>query len=116
MDTIHRVTTLPTFVPKVAHNLPIRPVGTFHESVWGVVARPLTGRSGIRKVRTAARPELATGNKTGDIVMNVQREQDALRVADDLSVERPSTVVTVCEINLFAGVPAGTGTIGGRGW
>ena len=115
LDQIHRVTRLPTFAPKVARNLPIKPVVSFRESVWSVEARPLTGRSGIRKVQTAARPELATSNKTGDIVMYVQREQDASQLADELAATDPAANITLCEMHPFAGVPAGAGLWESRG-
>lgn len=63
LDKIRRVAMLPTFALKVARNLPIKPVVSFRGSARSVEARPLTGRSGIRKVRTAARQGLATGKK-----------------------------------------------------
>ncbi len=54
LDQIHRVTRLPTFALKAARNLPIKPVVSFRESARSVEARPLTRRSCISTVRTAA--------------------------------------------------------------
>ena len=54
LDQMHRVTRLPTFALKSARNLPIKPVVSFRESARSVEARPLTRRSGISTVRTAA--------------------------------------------------------------
>ena len=112
LGQIHRVTRLPTFALKAARNLPIKPVVSFRASEWSLVARPLIRRSGIRKVRTAAENGLATGDNTRAIVMHVQCEQDAVRIADELSVTAPSAEITVCEMHPFAGVPAGAGTVG----
>lgn len=109
---IHRVTRMPTFALKAARNLPIKPVVTFQTSEWSLMARPLTRRSGIRKVRTTAEEGLAVGDKSRAIVMHVQCEQDATRVADVLSPAYPAADITVCQMHPFAGVPAGAGTVG----
>ena len=112
LNQIHRVTRLPTFALKAARNLPIRPVVTFQASEWNVLARPLTRRSGIRKVRTAAEQGLASCDSARAIVMHVQSKQDASRVADELAAAAPAADITLCEMHPFAGVPAGTGTMG----
>ena len=106
---IHRVTRLPTFALKAARNLPIKSVVGFQASKWGVIARPLTRRSGIRRVVAAAEQGLTPGDATRAIVMHVQCKQDATRVADELAV---AADITVCEMHPFAGVPAGAGTVG----
>ena len=112
LNQIHRVTRMPTFALKAARNLPIKPVVTFQASEWNVVARPLTRRSGIRKVVAAAEQGLASGEKPRAIVMQVQCEQDAMRVADELVATTPAASITVCQMHPFAGVPAGAGTVG----
>lgn len=109
---IHRVTRLPTFALKAARNLPIKPVVTFQTSEWSLMARPITRRSALRKVRTTAEEGLAVGDKSRAIVMHVQCEQDATRVADELAATTPAADITVCQMHPFAGVPAGTGTVG----
>ena len=112
LNQIHRVTRLPTFALKAARNLPIKPVVTFQTSEWSVMARPLTRRSGIRKVAASAEQGLASDEKPRAIVMHVQCKQDATRVANEISAEHPATEITVCQMHPFAGVPAGTGTVG----
>ena len=76
------------------------------------MARPLTRRSGIRKVRTTAEDGLAAGNKARAIVMHVQCKQDAMQVANELAAATPAADITLCEMHPFAGVPAGTDTVG----
>ena len=112
LNQIHRVTRLPTFALKAARNLPIKPVVSFQAPQWSIIARPLTRRSGIRKVVAAAEQGLASSDSARAVVMQVQCEQDAMRVANEISAEYPATEVTVCEMHPFAGVPAGTGTVG----
>ena len=68
---IHRVTRLPTFALKAARNIPIKPVVTFQTSEWSIMARPLTRRSGIRKVAAAAEQGLTPGDAKRAIVMHV---------------------------------------------
>lgn len=109
---IHRVTRMPTFALKAARNLPIKPVVTFQTSEWSLMARPITRRSALRKVRTTAEEGLAVGDKSRAIVMHVQCEQDATRVADELAATTPAADITVCQMHPFAGVPAGAGTVG----
>ena len=46
------------------------------------------------------------------IVMHVQSERDAQRVAEKLATTHPTADITICEMHPFAGVPAGTGTVG----
>ena len=46
------------------------------------------------------------------IVMHVQNKRDAQRVAEKLANAHPTAGITICEMHPFAGVPAGTGTVG----
>lgn len=131
---INRVTRLPKFALATVRNVPIKPVVSFSASGWSITARPITRRSGINKVITAATQGLNTGKLTtqppeGDgaasvdhatssigtrraIVMHVQSKRDAQRVADTLAAAHQTADITICEMHPFAGVPAGTGTVG----
>ena len=44
--------------------------------------------------------------------MHVRCEQDATRVADELAAATPTADITLYEMHPFAGVPAGTDTVG----
>ena len=131
---INRVTRLPKFALATVRNVPIKPVVSFSASGWSIIARPITRRSGINKVIASATQGLNTGKLTtqppeGDgaasvdhatssigtrraIVMHVQSKRDAQRVADTLAAAHQTADITICEMHPFAGVPAGTGTVG----
>ena len=113
LDQIHRVGRVPGAALWAAQSVGLKPVVGFDSSGFQVVARPLSRRWGLRKVVSAVvdgMGDVRDGARV--VVMHVQSERDALRVAREIESAHGNAIVTVCEMHPFAGVPAGAGTVG----
>lgn len=112
LNQIHRVGRVPAVALWAARSVRLKPVVSVDASGFGIVARTLSKRSGMRKVVSAVVEDVAGGQDEICVtVTHVQCEQDALRVAGAVDEACPSARVTVCEMHPFAGVPAGAGTV-----
>ena len=112
LDQIHRVGRVPAAALWAARAVGLKPVVSLDATGWRIVARPLSRRWGIRTVVAAVREGLVASeiDEPRAVVMHVQCERDAMRVASD--IVDAGAKVSVCEMHPFAGVPAGTGTVG----
>ena len=113
LNQIHRVGRVPGAALWAAQSVGLKPVVGFDSSGFHVVARALSRRWGLRKVVTAVVDGMeGARDEARVVVMHVECEQDALRVAREIESAHGNAIVTVCEMHPFAGVPAGTGTVG----
>lgn len=112
LNQIHRVGRVPAAALWAARSVGLKPVVSVDASGFGIVARTLSKRSGMRKVVSGVVEGVAGGQDEARVMMmHVQCERDALRVAREVEEACPRAKVAVCQMHPFAGVPAGAGTV-----
>ena len=112
LDQVHRIGRIPTMALQTARTLGVKPLVRFDSSGWKVLARPISRRSGLAKLVSTVCSSLPEGTATRIVVMHVDAEPDAGRVAERMAELRPDAEVNVSQMHPFAGIPAGTGTVG----
>ena len=112
LDQVHRIGRIPSLALGAARAVGVKPLVRFDATGWKVLARPISRRSGLARLVSEVCSSLPEGTATRIVVMHVDAEPDADRVAERMAVLRPDAEVTVSQMHPFAGIPAGSGTVG----